>query len=571
MSQRTFRFQEGRQSFRSSTVSLQGVSTAGVQAAGSEIALIGSLADSTREALVSQARRSAKAADDLYIKDAEQDIKLNLSQIKLDTPNPKEMFEKSLAYLDGVVSNAPEQYQQRLALIGKSFTTTNYISNSGDYSKALKDSSSSAMEAYAQQIEKELSGVALVSPESQELFLTLDSELKDIYQRQATNYLLDTGIDDPKQVQRIRDMYLAKYVEASDRVKTSQLADVIAASDDILFASNVAEGKTGVKEVDSLPFELRQKALDKSASARNASMQANAEQEKIRKKQLKKAKLSKLKQYEEASLESLSNPTFAQYQKREEIERQYIELAEDDDDYLKLQERRLSVANMPLRTDPVMFETLMLAASEGQTAFVEEYINSVGAGINADARKELQNELKKFQEGVYSSPAFRSARERLVTELGIQAGSGLLTLAFSGGMASMTDDEKRELFANSLSGEKTGSKALLFEGLRMLQDYTVNVLSEEKEAQPGMTTDQLINRYTNEIVLPAIRNAKDKELSQVPIHLKRVGQIAENYKSAASLLDAVKAGDVDMGGMSREDKFVLMRVIAKKQEALNVK
>lgn len=186
MSQRTFRFQEGRQSFRSSTVSLQGVSTAGVQAAGSEIALIGSLADSTREALVSQARRSAKAADDLYIKDAEQDIKLNLSQIKLDTPNPKEMFEKSLAYLDGVVSNAPEQYQQRLALIGKSFTTTNYISNSGDYSKALKDSSSSAMEAYAQQIEKELSGVALVSPESQELFLTLDSELKDIYQRQAT-------------------------------------------------------------------------------------------------------------------------------------------------------------------------------------------------------------------------------------------------------------------------------------------------------------------------------------------------------------------------------------------------
>lgn len=412
LSSRTPRYGGQGVSLRSAPVQAPSINPAGM--AGAEQAKQGvlGLASSTLVAFQRQNLIAQQATDDLYYTSAASGVQTNVARIFDENPNPDKAQGLATAYVDALVSEAPEQYRDRLAVMSNAIVNQRVVKSRETFSNNLQLDQQKANESHHEQIVESLKNVDVSTPEGQQLTAIYLEELEDSRERRLQSEVLRKGYQTPEQVALLDRKYAVERTAEIESIQVSQLTTYAIGQDDMIgFMAAVQTGDTGVEAFDTLPDDVKLKAAERVKQAFNTQLQAENYAEKQQEQQRVENQLAAGEQL--ISMDP-SDPNVGA------AEEAFVSTGKTFQERQQLREFSQSWRNQATETDPLLKRELALRIYQGDGQVVKQEIlrGEYPAGLSSGDLTYVMNTIKQQENEFFQSPAMNSIKERMYAIVG---------------------------------------------------------------------------------------------------------------------------------------------------------
>jgi hypothetical protein len=460
------------------------------------------LASSTLVAFQRQNLIAQQATADLYYTSAASEVQTKVSRIFDENPNPDKAQGLATAYVDTLVSEAPEQYRDKLSVLSNGIVNQRLVKSRETFSNNLQLDQQKANESHHEQLVENLKNVDVSTPEGQQLTAIYLEELEDSRERRLQSEVLRKGYQTPEQVALLERKYAVERAGEIESIQVSQLTTYAIGQDDMIgFMAAVQTGDTGIEAFDTLPDDVKLKAAERVKQAFNTQLQAENYAEKQQEQQRVEQQLVRGEQV--VGLDP-NDPAF------NEAAEALVATGKTHEERQKLRAFIQSLQNKTAETDPRLKRQLTLRIYQGDGQVVKQEIlrGEYPAGLSSGDLTYVMNTIKQQENEFFQSPAMNSIKERMYAIVG---GKPLDVFA---------------AFAAASTGQSTEREANADE----LIATQMEAMADAYERGEIKTTLEL-KQYAEQNVYPALRDAME-------------GPEAATYKTKAELTEAFENGDI---------------------------
>jgi len=502
LASRTPRYSGQGVSLRSAPVQAPSVTPAGIAGAEQAKQRVLGLASSTLVAFQRQNLIAQQATADLYYTSAASDVETKVARIFDENPNPDKAHGLATAFVNTLVSEAPEQYRDKLSVLSNGIINQRLVKSRETFSNNLQLDQQKANESYHEQIVESLKNIDVSTPEGQQLAVIRFGELEDSRERRLQSEVLRKGYQTPEQVALLDRKYAVERAAEIESIQVSQLTTYAIAQDNMIgFMAAVQTGDTGIEAFDDLPDDVKLKAAEKVKQAFNTQLQAEAYAEKQQEAQRVEQQLALGEQL--TSMDP-NDPAF------NEAAAELVSTGKTFQERKQLREFTQNLQNKTAETDPLLKRELALRIYQGEGQVVKEEIlrGEYPAGLSSGDLTYVMNTIKQQENEFFQSPAMNSIKERMYAIVG---GKPLDVFA---------------AFAAASTGQITEREANADE----LIATQMEAMADAYERGEIKTTLEL-KQYAEQNVYPALREAME-------------GPEAATYKTKEELSEAFENGDI---------------------------
>lgn len=502
LASRTPRYGGQGVSLRSAPVQAPSINPAGMAGAERAKQRVLGLASSTLVAFQRQNLIAQQATADLYYTSAASEVQTKVSRIFDENPNPDKAQGLATAYVDTLVSEAPEQYRDKLSVLSNGIVNQRLVKSRETFSNNLQLDQQKANESHHEQLVENLKNVDVSTPEGQQLTAIYLEELEDSRERRLQSEVLRKGYQTPEQVALLERKYAVERAGEIESIQVSQLTTYAIGQDDMIgFMAAVQTGDTGIEAFDTLPDDVKLKAAERVKQAFNTQLQAENYAEKQQEQQRVEQQLVRGEQV--VGLDP-NDPAF------NEAAEALVATGKTHEERQKLRAFIQSLQNKTAETDPRLKRQLTLRIYQGDGQVVKQEIlrGEYPAGLSSGDLTYVMNTIKQQENEFFQSPAMNSIKERMYAIVG---GKPLDVFA---------------AFAAASTGQSTEREANADE----LIATQMEAMADAYERGEIKTTLEL-KQYAEQNVYPALRDAME-------------GPEAATYKTKAELTEAFENGDI---------------------------
>jgi hypothetical protein len=423
-----------------------------------------------------------QATADLYYTSAASEVQTNVVRLFDENPNPDKAQGLATAYVDALVSEAPEQYRARLTVMSNAIVNQQLVKSRETFSKNLQLDQQKANESHHEQLVERLKNVDVSTPEGQQLTAIYLGELEDSRERRLQSEVLQKGYQTPEQVELLERKYAVERAAEIESIQVSQLTTYAIGQDDMIgFMAAVQTGDTGNEAFDTLPDDVKLKAAERVKQAFNTQLQAESYAEKQQEQQRVERQLVRGEQL--IGIDP-SDPNF------DAAAEAFVSTGKTFQERKQLREFSQSLQNQATETDPLLLR------------------GEHPAGLSSGDLTYVMNTIKQQENEFFQSPAMNIIKERMYSIVG---GKPLDVFA---------------AFAAASTGQSTEREANADE----LIATQMEAMADAYERGEIKTTLEL-KQYAEQNVYPALREAME-------------GPEAATYKTQAELTEAFENGDI---------------------------
>ena len=512
LASRTPRYGGQGVSLRSAPVQAPSINPAGMAGAERAKQRVLGLASSTLVAFQRQNLIAQQATADLYYTSAASEVQTKVSRIFDENPNPDKAQGLATAYVDTLVSEAPEQYRDKLSVLSNGIVNQRLVKSRETFSNNLQLDQQKANESHHEQIVESLKNIDVSTPEGQQLTAIYLEELEDSRERRLQSEVLRKGYQTPEQVALLDRKYAVERAAEIESIQVSQLTTYAIAQDNMIgFMAAVQTGDTGIEAFDTLPDDVKLKAAERVKQAFNTQLQAENYAEKQQEQQRVEQQLVRGEQL--ISMDP-NDPNVGA------AEEAFVSTGKTFQERQQLREFSQSWRNQATETDPLLKRQLTLRVYQGDGQVVKQEIlrGEYPAGLSSGDLTYVMNTIKQQENEFFQSPAMNSIKERMYAIVG---GKPLDVFA---------------AFAAVSTGQSTEREANADE----LIATQMEAMADAYERGEIKTTLEL-KQYAEQNVYPALREAMGEPDTGT-------------YKTNQELLEAFKNGE-----LSREEYKALRK------------
>ena len=509
---RTPRYQVKTVSLRQAPVQAPLATPTGIAGAEQAKQRVLGLASSTLVAFQRQNLIAQQATADLYYTSTTSEVQTKVARIFDENPNPDKAQRLATAYVDTLVSEAPEQYRDKLSVLSNAIVNQRLVKSRETFSNNLQLDQQKANESHHEQLVESLKNIDVSTPEGQQLTAIYLEELEDSRERRLQSEVLRKGYQTPEQVALLERKYAVERAAEIESIQVSQLTTYAIAQDDMIgFMAAVQTGTTGDKTFDDLPDDVKLKAAERVKQAFNTQLQAENYAEKQQEQQRIEQQLATGEQLISIDLD---DPAF------NEVAAELVSTGKTFQERKQLREFTQNLQNKTAETNPLLKRELALRIYQGDGQVVKEEIlrGEYPAGLSSSDLTYVMNTIKQQENEFFQSPAMNSIKERMYAIVG---GKPLDVFA---------------AFAAASTGQSTEREANADE----LIATQMEAMADAYERGEIKTTLEL-KQYAEQNVYPALREAME-------------GPEAATYKTKAELTEAF-----ENGGISREQYKTMLK------------